>query len=57
MSDQDYSHPMIYTLIEYKSAEAALLRKDYSHAITCLARAISSAADAQRMIERIRDAK
>ena len=54
MSDQDYSHPMIYTLIEYKAAEAALLRKDYSHAVTCLARVISSAADAQRMIEAFR---
>ena len=55
MSDHDYSHPMIYTLIEYKAAEAALLRKDYSHAITCFARVISSAADAQRMIEAFRE--
>ena len=55
MSDQDYSHPMIYALIEYKAAEAALLRKDYSHAISCLARLISSAADAQRMIEAFRE--
>ena len=57
MSNQDYSYSMIVALSEYKSAEAALLRKDYGYAITCLARVFSSAADAQRMIERIRDAK
>ncbi len=55
MSNQDYSYSMIVALSEYKSAEAALLRKDYGYAITCLARVISSAADAQRMIEALRD--
>jgi hypothetical protein len=56
MSNQDYSYPMLMLLSEYKVAEAALLRKDYSAATTSLARAVAFAGEAMQAVERIRDA-
>jgi len=57
MIDQDYSYSMLMILRAYKDAEVALLRKDYSAATTCLARAVVAVGEALQDVERIRDDK
>ena len=53
--NDDYSFFMLQALSDYKLAEACLLQKDYSYAVTQLAAAIGKLAEAIQAIERIRD--